>query len=67
MKTGNSKTNKVLNRNTVLKMLALNAPVSRIELSKITGLTKMSLTNIISEFMDKGYVKEIGLDLSAAG
>lgn len=67
MKASNSKTNKISNRNNILKILALNAPVSRIELSRITGLSKMSLTNIISEFNELGYIKEKGLDVEAVG
>ena len=67
MKANNSKTNKVLNRNFILKMFILNSPVSRIQLSKYSGLSKMSLTNIISEFSEKGYIKETGVDLSATG
>ena len=67
MKPNNSKTNKISNRNTVLKILALNSPVSRIELSRITGLSKMSLTNIISEFNELGFIKEKGLDVEATG
>ena len=46
LKANNSKTNKVLNRNFILKMFILNSPVSRIQLSKYSGLSKMSLTNI---------------------
>lgn len=67
MKANNSKTNKVLNRSFILKMFILNSPVSRIQLSKYSGLSKMSLTNIISEFSEKGYIKETGVDLSATG
>lgn len=67
MNPNNSKTNKVLNRNAILKMLALNAPISRIELANNTGLSKMSLTNIISEFSKLGYIKESGVDITSTG
>lgn len=67
MKANNSKSNKVYNRNTILKMIALYAPISRIELATRTGLSKMSLTNIISEFKEEGLVTEIGIDSSASG
>lgn len=67
MKPNNSKNNKVFNRNAVLSMLALEAPISRIELSKRTGLSKMSLTNIINEFSELGYIKEAGIDLTSTG
>ena len=67
MKPNNSKNNKLFNRNAVLSMLALEAPISRIELSNRTGLSKMSLTNIINEFSELGYIKEAGIDLTSTG
>ena len=67
MNPNNSKNNKLFNRNAVLSMLALNAPISRIELANRTGLSKMSLTNIINEFSELGYIKEAGIDLSCTG
>lgn len=67
MKPNNSKNNKVFNRNAVLSMLALNAPISRIELANRSGLSKMSLTNIINEFSELGYIKEAGIDLTSTG
>ncbi len=67
MKASNSKSNRVQNRNVILKMLALSAPISRIELSTLSGLSKMSLTNIISEFKEEGLVVETGIDSSASG
>lgn len=48
-------------------MLALEAPISRIELANRTGLSKMSLTNIINEFSELGYIKEAGIDLTSTG
>lgn len=67
MKANNSKSNKVYNRNSILKMITLDAPISRIELASRSGLSKMSLTNIISEFKEEGLVEETGVDVSAAG
>ena len=67
MNPNNSKNNKLFNRNAVLSMLALSAPISRIELANRTGLSKMSLTNIINEFNELGYIKEAGIDLSCTG
>ena len=67
MKASNSKSNKVQNRNVILKMIALKAPISRVELSALSGLSKMSLTNIISEFKEEGLVFETGIDSSASG
>ena len=67
LKASNSRQNKIQNRNTILKILATKAPISRVALSKMTGLSKMSLTNIISEFKEEGLVVETGIDSTATG
>ncbi len=54
----NSISSKRYNRGLLLKLLATGACKSRIELSRATGLTKMTVSNIISEFMEKGIVVE---------
>lgn len=61
MKRGTGKnliTSKQYNRGLILQMIATNEATSRIELSKITRLTKMTITNIISEYMENGIVEE---------
>ncbi len=63
----NHQDNKVANRNLILKLISLHAPISRIALSKQTGLSKMSLTNIIHEFLEEGIVFEIGQVATAIG
>lgn len=64
IKPNNSKENKIKNRANVMKMLMLYSPISRIELSKITGLSKMTLTNIINIFMEENLVVETEKDTS---
>ena len=57
---GKNKSNiKSENRGTLFRYLVTNKRTSRIELSKISGLTKMTVTNIISEFLEKHYVTEV--------
>ena len=67
MLANNSKSNKIQNRQTILKLLAVKAPISRVELSALSGLSKMSLTNIISEFKQEGLITEVGVDTTAEG
>lgn len=55
------------NRNLILEYLMRKAPVSRIELSKMSGLSKMSVTNIINELLDEGLLFEAGREDSAFG
>lgn len=50
------------NRGLLLKLIATQQHTSRIELSRATKLTKMTVTNIISEFIEKGLVVESTLD-----
>lgn len=53
----NSADVKRLNRLTVLKYLCQNKGISRMELTANTGLTKMTISNIISEFLEKGLIE----------
>ena len=55
---------KQFNRGLIFQEIAANERVSRPELARRSGLTKMTLSNIISEFIDKGYVAE---DVNAPG
>lgn len=46
------------NRGLVLRMIATGACNTRIDLAKQTGLTKMSVSNIISEFIEQNIINE---------
>ena len=48
------------NTREVLKHLALNGDSSRIKLSKELGLSKMTITNIVSDLQHNGYICESG-------
>ena len=50
-------TNKFL----LLKMIATQGPISRIRLSEKTGLSKMTVTALVNEYIEKGIVYECGL------
>lgn len=58
---------KSYNRNLILELLIRKAPISRIELSKVTGLSKMTVTNIINEMLEEGIVEETGAEEAAFG
>ena len=47
---------KRLNRLTVLQYLAQHKGVSRVQLTQQTNLTKMTISNIINEFLEQGLV-----------
>ena len=50
------------NRGLLLRLLSCGAGGSRAELTKISGLTKMTVSNIISEFLQEGYVVETEME-----
>lgn len=65
--TGNSKYLKRLNRMLVLNLIKANEPVSRQQLTELTGLTSAAMTGIIRELLDLGFVEECGLGTSQGG
>lgn len=54
----NNTTLKQRNRGVVLRLIATKEAVSRIDLARATGLSKMATTNIISELMREDIVSE---------
>lgn len=58
----NNSSLKIRNRGLIFKLIATGQCTSRIELAKMSGLTKMSVTNIISEFMAGDLVEEIDIE-----
>lgn len=58
MRASNQAKNKIQNRNLVLKQIIINKSISRTILTKFTGLSKMTVTNIVNELMTDGLVTE---------
>lgn len=54
----NSEKTKTFNRLLVLRMLCTQANLSRAEITKHTGLAKMTVTNIVAELLESGLVCE---------
>ncbi|MBC7961039.1 MAG: ROK family transcriptional regulator [Vallitaleaceae bacterium] len=54
----NHQDTKIRNRSLVLKLICTTSNISRIDISKMTGLSKMSVTNIVNELISEGYVIE---------
>ena len=46
------------NRGLVLQLAATGEAVTRIELARHTGLTKMTISNIVAEFLERGLLQE---------
>lgn len=61
LKGSNSKQNKALNLRLVLSEIATQRPISRVEISRRTHLTKQTITNMVEELLNIGLVIEIGI------
>lgn len=57
---GNVQLMQKINRLKVLKLIRQRGEISRPEISRETGLSPSSVTNVISHFMDISLVKELG-------
>ncbi len=58
IKGKNSISSKQYNRGLILRLIATQTCHTRVELARATGLTKMTVTNIVSEYIEKGILEE---------
>lgn len=58
MRTLNQADLKIENRRRIIKAILTGAPLSRTELSQQTGLSKMSVSNVVSDLIADGIVRE---------
>lgn len=49
------------NRMLVLKLITVNKEISRVDIAKMTGLSKMTVGNIVTELIEQGIVTEKAL------
>lgn len=56
-----------MNRGRLIRELRLGAPISRVELAGLTGISKPAVTRTISELIEEGLVVEAGTGKSAGG
>ncbi len=55
------------NRQLVLDVIRTNQPITRREIARLTGLTSAAVTNIVSNFIEQGFVREVGYGRSGGG
>ncbi len=67
MKKATQQQTKEHNRNLVLRTIFDYEKISRAEIARITGLTRTTVSDIVSEFMEDGLVDEVGLGQSLGG
>ena len=65
--TANQKLVRKLNNNLIVDVLRKNAPVSRANLSAITGLNRSTVSSIIDELIDGGWVRETSYQTNKIG
>ena len=66
-KTGNLRLVQKINRSLVLNLIKEKGPISRADISKITKLTRSTVSSIVDYLIRKDLVKEIGLTSSGVG
>ena len=55
----NIKNIKINNRILLLRLIALNDSLSRVELAELSGLSKMAAGNLVRELIEQDIVEEI--------
>lgn len=58
--TGNHGSLRYQNISSILRLIYRERPISRVELSRITGLNKATVSSLVSELVDSRFVKFIG-------
>ncbi len=56
-----------INLSTVLRYLHASAPLSRAGLAQLTGLNKTTVSSLVEELLNRGLLRELGLDTSSGG
>jgi len=64
---GDQESLRQINLSTVLTHLRQNAPISRAALAEITGLNRATITRLVRELIEHGFVHETGLQSLRAG
>jgi hypothetical protein len=65
--TGNQRYQRELNMAHVMRLIRANAPISRAEISDRLGLTRSTITSIVTELRAAGFVAEIFADEPPGG
>ncbi|RCX19975.1 glucokinase-like ROK family protein [Anaerobacterium chartisolvens] len=66
-RAGNNQFLKQFNQTAILDLIRIHGPVSRAELSKITGLSPTATGIIVSGILEQGYIFETGTGKSKGG
>ena len=58
--TGNHSSLRYQNLAAILRLIYTSRPISRVELSRITGLNKATVSSLVAELVESGFVRFIG-------
>lgn len=64
---GDQESLRQINLSSVLTHLRQNAPISRAALAEITGLNRATITRLVRELIEHGFVRETGIQSVRAG
>ncbi|SFM22947.1 ROK family transcriptional regulator [Salibacterium qingdaonense] len=67
VQTGSFQWMKSLNKSIILNKIRTNGPISRAQIAKDTKLTPPTVSSIVKEWLDQGFVKESSLGTSQGG
>jgi glucokinase-like ROK family protein len=65
--TGDQSLVREINLSTVLRYLHAGEPLSRAGLAGLTGLNKTTVSSLVEELLQRGLIREVGLDNSGSG
>ncbi|MBN2148523.1 MAG: winged helix-turn-helix transcriptional regulator, partial [Anaerolineales bacterium] len=65
--TGDQTLLREINLSSVLRYIHSNAPISRAQLAGVTGLNKSTVSSLIDELVERGLVRQTGLETSGTG
>ena len=66
-RTGDQTLIREINLSIILNCLRSTAPLSRSQLAQMTGLNKTTVSSLVKELLDGGFIKEVGLGNSHGG
>lgn len=63
----NSQDSKTYNKARVFKLACMQGAISRLDLHRRTGLSKMTITNLVAEFLEQGMVRMVSTESTGVG
>jgi glucokinase-like ROK family protein len=66
-RTGDQALVRQINLSVIMHQLRENAPISRANLAELTGLNKTTVSSLVYELIQNGFVREVGLESSEEG